>query len=556
MPKPVDRITKRWIRNKSDQYAAANGCRFDESRGKFTCDWIERHCKLYKNVAPDTEYVILDWHRDLWMRLFSWVKYSEFWKEEIRRFNRGGIWTPKKNAKSVWLTFTELYMTVGDGVHGQNCYVAAKDGTQARETQKNLLEAIRASSLLTPFFEINKTKGTAVHTESRSSAAIIAGDNDEAQEGLDGSCFIDEAHVCDEKLMKRLRYMGRARKEPLFLCVSTAGNNPSSWGKGQFDYGRAVNKAKDVKDIGYFHAEWSMPDDVKVSEIEPRIMSLGKLCNPAWNVLVDPEKFKQDYQESKRSKSAHADFLMYSLNLWQKSSNPWLPAQAWEECEVTLDEIDKALSNDSTDIHAGLDLSGVSDMVAFVECGNVEGKYHFDITLWLPEAYAENNATEQFSTWGKDKTIILCPGEVIDFQMVSNYILDRKGKRRIASITYDPMMARTFAQELQRGIVGKGREVLKEGLGCRLVEFPQTAPTWAKPSEDFERALIARNIRHPNNACLNWQAGHVEAKTDNYGNKRPIKPDNATKKIDGIVAMVMAFATASVKTQRPSISFI
>lgn len=555
MPKPIDRITRKWIRTKSDQYAVKQGCRFDESRGKFVCDWVLKYCSLYEGVPRGTPLVLLDWHRDVIMRLFSWVKYSKDHGCEIRRFDRGGVWTPKKNSKSVLLAFIELYMLCGDGENGQKCYIAARDGKQARRTQEHLLECIRESPMLKPMFEINKTTGTAVHLDSRSNAVVVAGDNKDSQEGLNGSCFIDEAHVCDNELMQILRYMGSTRKEPLFLCVSTAGNNPSGWGKGRWDYGRAINKGE-VKDIGYFHVDWAVPDDVKEADIFNNILKYGKMSNPAWGTLVKPEKFKAEAEEAKRSKSAKADFLMYKCNRWQKSCNPWLGSAPWEECGTNIEIIDKVLSNPLQDIHAGLDLSGVSDMVAWVETGTTEDLFYSDITLWLPEAYAESNGVEEFLAWGEDKTIILCPGEVIDFAMVANYILDRKPKRHVVSLTYDPMMARTFAQDLQRGIVGKGGEILKEGLGCRLVEFPQTAPTWAKPCEDYERALIARKLRHPNNACLNWQAGHVECKEDGYGNKRPIKPDNKTKKIDGIVAHVMSFATASLKTKKPSISSI
>src|SRR5687768_9104654 len=117
----IDATTAAWVRNRSDELAAANGCRFDPERGAYTVFWVERYCKLYEGVQgaplvlrgchqcgdyglpPATDFEDwedgkasaldradryaacvaaghpVDWQYECVMRLFGWVRWSEKW---------------------------------------------------------------------------------------------------------------------------------------------------------------------------------------------------------------------------------------------------------------------------------------------------------------------------------------------------------------------------------------------------------------------------------------------------------------------------------------------
>ncbi len=63
-----------------------------------------------------------------------------------------------------------------------------------------------------------------------------------------------------------------------------------------------------------------------------------------------------------------------------------------------------------------------------------------------------------------------------------------------------------------------------------------------KPIDDFEAAVIEGNIRHENNACLNWQAGHAATHSNARGHRIIQKPKRGDyRKVDGMVASVMAY---------------
>src|SRR5690349_10211152 len=98
--KGIDKLTREWIRSAADERAAKNGCRFDPERAGFTVEWIQRYCRLYEGEGAGQVLKLVDWQLEATMRLFGWVRWSERWDREIRRFRQASIWVPKKNKKS------------------------------------------------------------------------------------------------------------------------------------------------------------------------------------------------------------------------------------------------------------------------------------------------------------------------------------------------------------------------------------------------------------------------------------------------------------------------
>src|SRR4051812_7789611 len=95
-----DRETKKWLRTAADERAAAAGMRFDLERGEFACNWIETHCRLYEGEFAGQPMMLLPCWREFFMRLYSWVRWSDEWDQWIRRFTHATWWGAKKNAKS------------------------------------------------------------------------------------------------------------------------------------------------------------------------------------------------------------------------------------------------------------------------------------------------------------------------------------------------------------------------------------------------------------------------------------------------------------------------
>jgi phage terminase large subunit-like protein len=341
--------------------------------------------------------------------------------------------------------------------------------------------------------------------------------------------LVDEVHVVDRRFMKRISRAGISRMQPFQIEVSTAGNNPDGYGKARWDYGKKV-EAGDIKDQSLFFAAYEAPQDVSDEDLDADPVKYGKLANPAWGHTIDEDEYLADYQSSKQSISDLADFKMYRLNVWQQSVNPWLRSHQWNQCgaQYTLDDML------GRPIFAGLDLSKTEDMTALVLATAHDGLVWLWPMFWMPEATARrHNHLAPFVQWAHDGLIELTPGDVVDYAHVEAAIGQLHERYGIAELVFDRWHGEELTQRL-------------ENLhGIKRAEFAQSITNFAKPTAEFERRVIAGTLRHPRHPVLTWQANHASVKTDQNGNKRPVKPvKEDIKKIDGIVGAIMALSRA------------
>lgn len=543
----IDAITRKWIRDASDERAAHEGCRFDEKRARFVVDWIQKYCKLYEGERAGQKLELRDWQLETTMRLFGWVRHSEQWGRMVRRFRRASIWVPKKNKKSPTLAAWGLYLLAGDGEPGQKVFLAAKDGTQAREIAgKHAIEMLAQSPDLNSVCTVNKNLMQLTHEPSRSIMRPLSSGaerNQRAKEGLNGSVLIDETHVVDEEFMGIISRAGISRSEPLQIEVSTAGDNPDGYGKKQFDRAAAIIKGTEYQRdfLAIIHAA---PQDLTDADLDADPIKWGKLANPAWGHTIDAEEFLADYQQSKPSLSELGRFKMYRLNIWQRSTNPWIRMSDWDLCKRNFTEADL----EGRECWAALDLSRTRDMTALVLIFPWDDDtYRVLPFFWMPHDEArDKNHLAPFLQWANDGWLTLTPGNVVDYGFIRAQFRKLAERFCIQKLLYDKTYAEETTQALEQGVVNDRGEEVEAGTGVAREVFPQTLMYMTAPSKEFERLISAKQFHHNGHPVLSWQIGHVQVWRDANDNIRPIKPkDGGVKKIDGIVAAVMALAGAT-----------
>lgn len=583
--KRVDKVTKAWIRNRSDELAVADGCWFDPEAGGYAVWWIERHCMLYEGEyagqplrlrgchEDDLEmwevtdqfdkqqareraahYIKrraagadCDWQYDCVMRIFGWQKRSKRWRRSVRRFRRGSIWVPKKNKKSPSIAAIGLYLMVGDNEPGQKVFFGAKDGAQARDIMGEHVRAMYEQSPdLKSECDLNLNKMRISHRPSRSFMQPMSSSNSrtmESKEGLNGSILIDETHVVDRAFIRRIKRAGISRAEPLQLEVSTAGTNPDGYGKEQFDYGAKVAAGERVNH-SYFYAAYSAPQDTSDDDIKADPLKYGRMANPAWGHTISDEEFLEDFQASQVSELEWRDFKMYRLNIWQSVVTRWITEHDWLKCadSYTLED----LRNKTCTI--GLDLSRTRDMTAavlafpeFGENGTLTVRLwpHF----WLPRAYAEKHSNEApFLEWWRAGHLQLTDGNEISTGEIYETFDRWRLQFNVAGVFYDPWGAVALTQMVEQGLNDSAGKELVASLGITRTPIGQNSPEMSLAIDDFEPMVRAGTIKHPQNPVLTWQFSHAGIK-DVGGKTRLAKPERmAVKKIDGVVGSVMAVA--------------
>lgn len=571
----TDPITKRWIRNEADERAAQAGYRFDVSRGAYVVWWIERYCRLYEGEWAGEPLILrglhsdwprepiwtewdeggdqeslrraldymdgfdagedVDWQYECTMRVFGWVRHSDRWQREVRRFRKSAIWVPKKNKKTPTEGAWALYLTCGDGEQGQKCFLGAKDGGQAGLAADHAIAMVEASDELAEECKINRNLKRIIHLPTNSFLQPISSNDSRSQkskEGLNGSLFVDEIHVVDREFMSRVKRLGISRSEPIVAQFSTAGNDPDGYGMEQWDYGRDVNSGK-REDHQYFAAFYAADPDVTDAQIAADPVALGKACNPAWGHTIGEEEFLADYSESNGTVSALAEFKQYRLNVWTSSANPWRIAGQWAACESPR-PLESFIGQEC---YLGGDLSRARDMSAivatFIDEEVEPPEYYQFCWVWMVREYMDKYKHKApFREWEQSGLLYICEG-TIDLREIEDVIKSHHRRYPVREFRHDPAYAHELAANLE------------EEEGIVSVPFRQTILEYAKPVDDFEAAVISGTIHHDGHEVYAWQMGHAAVKSDPNNNRRIIKPsDDDYRKVDIVQAGIMSASGA------------
>lgn len=338
-------MTKDWVFNASDELAARAGYRFAPERGLFVVDWIQENCRLYEGEHAGKAMMVRNWRLDLVMRLFSWVGWSDLWQREVRRFTEGDVFVAKKNGKSPTLAAIGLYLLCGDGEPGQKVYLCAKDGNQARTIAgEHTVRMVEKSPALREVCGINKSTYRVTHHPTASWMAPQSSSNERTQkskEGLNGSVLVDELHVVDADYMNIIMGAGISRSEPLCpLGFSTAGSDPDAYGAMRFKKGAQIERGEIANEgtHGYFCVAYAAPQKLTWQELARDPVKWGKMANPAWGELIDPQEFMRSFAKAGEREKDRRTFMMYRLNIWQNATSPWLDPGEWNACRRELGE--------------------------------------------------------------------------------------------------------------------------------------------------------------------------------------------------------------------------
>lgn len=551
--------TKPWVMSAADERAARAGMVFDGERGQFVCDWIETHCHLWQGPEAGKPMKLIPYQREFLMRLYCWVYWSTDWNAWIRRFTKATLLCAKKNGKSPFLAANGLYLTCADNEPGNNVYNSAKNGKQAGRIQEHAVLMVDQSPKLDGRrggdCVVNRTTFQITHKPTRSKLMILSGDDSrgwETNEGINGSIMIDELHVYDREMWERTSRAGRSRKEPLNLAVSTAGDDPSSYGFERTEYGRQVNSGA-RSDPHILHVEYAAPQRATDEEIAENLDEYIRAANPALGRTVRMGELRQDYEDSKDKPREMNRFKQYTLNIWIGSVAPWLNTHNWDRCQhpFTIERFSGEYCK------TGVDLSRTRDMTSLVTSFVEESDEEDDPGIlwlwpmfWIPRKTAEARKNLfPYLEWADQGYLTLTEGSVVDFGQIEREYCEQMEEYEIqvTDIFFDNKYAEEFTQRVA------------DRLDANRTDVSQSLMALSPLAKEFERRIDGGWVRHPGNKVMDWQVGHVQVYTDRNQNIRPVKPDpNSGKCIDGIMAtldLILGVMEDTGSEGEPSIHF-
>ena len=522
---------QRWVRSEADSHAYAAGCRFNERLAKHVADFFLRYLCFSKGQWAGSPFELDPWQRDnLIYPLFGWVRPNG-----TRRYRRTYIEIPKKQGKSTLASGIGLYMLVADEEPGCEVYSLGADRDQASIVHREAIHMVEASPELKSNLQINRTTGTISYEATRSYYRALSA-TPRGKHGINIHCGIaDELHEWyGSDLWHAIKYGYRARRQPLQFVITNAGNDMESICRQQHDKAQGILDGK-IFDDTFFPLICQVSREEAEQELQSvkngaTELTIARKCNPGLGHIVQEEDLLNDIKDALQTPREIPNLLRLTYGIWATGEAPWLDADKWAACgrDYTVADLE------GQECYLGLDLSQVHDMtavvLAFPEGENVKLLPFF----WLPEEEAKaKDHLASYMEWAKGGHIELISGSVIENEVIFQRIKALSEQFQIKEVVYDRMYAGDLTARVENE------------LFVERTEFPQTIMHFAGPCADFERMMVSGQLQHNNHPILNWQAGHVQLKTDPNQNRRPVKPKREDyRAIDGIVAALMALSQA------------
>jgi phage terminase large subunit-like protein len=244
----------------------------------------------------------------------------------------------------------------------------------------------------------------------------------------------------------------------------------------------------------------------------------------------------------------------------------------WDLCGADFDEAEF----EGRECYCGLDLSSTSDLTAlalvfppnvnehersscsssqdeqtvnnkFTKCSSDDEKFTVLPFFWLPEDVIDLRTRRDhvpYAVWEKQKLFNTTKGNIVDYDYIVAFINKLCDRFKIREIAYDRYGAEKIRRDLEELGAERGFEVFPFGQG-----FTSMSP----PAKDFYQFVMEGKMRHARHPVLDWNLGNVIIDEDPAGNIKPNKK-KSTEKIDGVVALIMGLARATLHEPAPAAS--
>jgi len=515
---------------------------FDEDDAARATEFFPLFLTHHKGEFAGQPFDLLDWQSDLIVRpMFGWKRK----KDGLRRFRKLQFYVPKKQGKTQLVAGLANLVLFCDDEAGAEIMVAAADREQARLLFAEASAMVEDSADLSARADVLRNE--ILYRETRSSMKVISAEA-RTKHGPNLHCvIIDELHAQpDRDLVETLEKGVAARRQPLILYLTTAGDDFESIAYEEYTYAKKLI-------AGVITDERCLP---VIFEADPkadwRLLETARQANPSYGITVPAEYYESEIVAAVNEPRKQNAYKQLHLNHWTQQTTVWIPLEAWDACQV--DDLVTTNAEATLLCVGGLDLSAKVDLSSFValvrrdDLGRqrtvVDGAEQLALDFavdvipffWMPEDTLHRRAKEDdvpYALWVEQGFMRLTPGATIDYGTLLETVTEELARRYgFKEIAYDPWSATQFAQQLE------ARKFVP-------VEVQQNMKRLSEPAKLFEALIYSRRLRHDGHPVMRWCVQNCAVYEDPAGNIRPKKP-STKKRIDGVAAAVTALSRLMV----------
>lgn len=447
---------------------------------------------------------------------------------------------PKKNGKSELAAAIALKLLLADNEPRAEIYGAAVDRKQASIVFNVAAEMVRQDKKLRSICKVIDSQKRIVVPHTGSFYEVLSAEIRNKHGINPHGVIFDEVHAQPTRHLWDVLTAGAsdARRQPLVFAITTAGDKRE--GIGWELHERAVQVLNGTLHDPSLLAVIYAAGDEDDWESE----AIWIKANPSIGHTITLERVREAYLRAKGNPVEENLFRQLRLNQWVQTETKWLPLSVWDMAPgIILEEKLKGRT-----CFGGLDLSSVSDLTAWVMVfPHEDDPEEIDVLarFWVPEdrLYDRHNRyREQYVKWAKEGFLQTTPGDVLDYSFIKRQILQDASTFNLVDFNVDRLFQ---AHQLMQELAEEGLTPVPFGLGFMSM---------AMPMKEFERRLRAGKVHHGGNPILRWNFDNLEVERNAAGDLKPSKRTRQ-KKIDGIVALVMALDRAMRHTKAQSRSF-
>ncbi len=572
------------------------------TNGDFVCRFLER--------LPTTDgeglFQLYQWQRDLIHDFYDTTELNDR-AELVRKYWYLYQELPKKNGKTELAAALGLYHLVADGEPNAEVYICAADRDNASIAFRAVVYMIEHSFLADweargelkivesqkkIYFRRKRRNGNGQTVWQSMGIMQVLSSEAYSKHGYKPSCVIfDELHAQPNRELWDVMTFGAGsgRKQPVWLVLTTAGDDPDRGSIGWEIHQQAVairdarilrrtlESGGDVRQILSLRkvSEEDLPaaqadllardlpnwlpvmygitaffgdDPDDLAEVDIWDENLWRLCNPSLGHHLALRTLRLEAQGARLSEANEKLFRWLRLNQWiSVKATGWLSLTVYDKTQFGPSkraERERFIAEtlEGKLCYGGVDLSSTRDLTAFVLL--FPPQEGLETAVWMPFIWhsgADIEAAERqdhalYRDWARAGFLTICEGDTIDYADLERTIAECAERFDLKAVGFDPYLSRTITQRLEPIVP--------------CVEIPQDMKNMSPAMKEIEEGMLNRRMLHIHNTCYRWTFGNVMTYVDGNENKKPMK-NKSRGRIDPPVATIIAVALWQLMRNKP-----
>src|SRR6266566_1236896 len=442
-----------------------------ETRAERNIRWIEKNCRIPEGKDVGKPVILRAFQKKIIVRIY----------DNPAGTRRAILSVGRKNAKTSLSAFLLLLHLCGPEAaerRNSQLFSAAESRDQAALLFSLAAKCVRLSSTLNPVVVVRDTAKQlfcpGLGTLYRALSAEVT-----TAFGLSPAFIVHDelgqVRGPRSEMYDALETATGAQENPLSLIISTQAPTDADLLSTLIDDALANNDPRTIVEL------YTAPLDD-----DPFIEATIRKANPAFGDFLNKREVMAMAADAKRMPAREAEFRNLILNQRVESSNPFVSRSIWQACGKPVEDLH------GVPLYAGLDLSSVSDLTAFVMTGWKNSKWNVLPTFWLPsDGLRAKSKSDRvpYEMWHEQGFLQTTPGAVVSYKFVAQFLRNVFQEYSIMKLGFD----RWNMKHLKPWLLDAG--FTEQLIAEKFVEFGQGTQSMSPALRDLESAIIAEDLR-------------------------------------------------------------